>query len=102
MAFVVAPSAHGTMIERLAHLPTTCRLHNAFRAMEIKAIRFPRETKKFDKPPALALKVAKQRFILNVKATQWQYAMPMCGETVRFANPAPTIGKIVGKRQQAG
>ena len=102
MALVMAPSSDRSTVEGLAHLPGARGLHGALGTMEIEASGFPRETKKFDEPPALALKIGNERLVLDVQAAQRQHATPMRGEALGLANAPAAIGEIVRKYQQPG
>src|SRR5207244_11686209 len=97
MPLVMPPTPDGAAEDRLPHFPETGREYWSLGAMELKAGGLPVEAEEFDQPPALALRVADHRLVIDRQHRQGQYPPPMLGQPLDLEVPPRAIGEVISE-----
>src|SRR5437660_12138566 len=95
MLFVTPPPADRTGVNRLPDLPMADRGDGSLGPVKIEAGRFPVEPEEFDQPPALALEIADQPFVIDLDRVKRPQCQPMCRQALDLAAAVTAIGQVV-------
>ena len=92
--FVVAPSAHRALVQRLADLPVAGGENGRRRAMKFEAGGIPRQAEKFDQAAALGFQIPNEVLVLHFQNPQRQRLPPVIHQPIAGAILVSAIHQI--------